>query len=132
MIHRDIKPQNIFLKKGSTGLSSPGFSPTASNKREQYDRLSGFTIKIGDFGLATESGELLSRNLSDEHEEDKVDEIGVDTENSSSAQEIKYSTSVAGRKERTTGIGTVSYASPEQLKGTTYDEKTDIYSRKLV
>ena len=33
---------------------------------------------------------------------------------------------------RTTGIGTVAYASPEQLRKDNYDEKTDIYSLGIV
>ena len=33
---------------------------------------------------------------------------------------------------RTTGIGTVAYASPEQLRKDIYDQKTDIYSLGII
>uniref|UniRef100_H2Z6J2 non-specific serine/threonine protein kinase n=1 Tax=Ciona savignyi TaxID=51511 RepID=H2Z6J2_CIOSA len=89
MLHRDIKPQNIFI-----------------NDEDQEPQ-----IKLGDFGLAraklsTSSSEPLT----------PIHEMPVDFLSD----------------EHTSGVGTSLYASPEQLKGETYDDKADIYSAGIV
>lgn len=85
IIHRDIKPGNIFILKEN------------------------MQIKIGDFGLAC----LESKN-----------ETNV----------YKYSASdySPNSGQRTKGVGTLIYASPEQLKGDNYDSKSDMYSLGIV
>uniref|UniRef100_A0A182SWQ0 non-specific serine/threonine protein kinase n=1 Tax=Anopheles maculatus TaxID=74869 RepID=A0A182SWQ0_9DIPT len=81
LIHRDLKPSNIFFS------------------------LDG-RIKIGDFGLVTDSSDLQ-----------------YDSENN-------MPTMVPDRHTRQ--VGTQLYMSPEQLKGLPYDYKVDIYSLGLI
>nr|XP_057918424.1 eukaryotic translation initiation factor 2-alpha kinase 1 isoform X2 [Doryrhamphus excisus] len=76
IMHRDLKPRNIFL-----------------HGHECH-------VRIGDFGLAC-SGLIL-----DSHE----------------------SATSPNESLHTTGVGTFVYASPEQLKSTHYDSKSDMYS----
>ncbi|KAA0725312.1 Eukaryotic translation initiation factor 2-alpha kinase 1 [Triplophysa tibetana] len=82
IMHRDLKPRNIFLH----GADSH--------------------VKIGDFGLACqnfvmEELEQLPSNS----------QIGVNTDSA-----------------HTSGVGTFVYAAPEQLEGSNYDSKSDMYS----
>ncbi|XP_035898058.1 eukaryotic translation initiation factor 2-alpha kinase-like [Anopheles stephensi] len=81
LIHRDLKPSNIFFS------------------------LDG-RIRIGDFGLVTDSSDLQ-----------------YDSENN-------MPTMVPDRHTRQ--VGTQLYMSPEQLKGLPYDYKVDIYSLGLI
>ncbi|XP_072568427.1 eukaryotic translation initiation factor 2-alpha kinase 1 isoform X2 [Paramormyrops kingsleyae] len=80
IMHRDLKPRNIFLHG------------------------SDCHVKIGDFGLACR-------------------DIIVD------AQDCEPSASCSFH---TTGVGTFVYAAPEQLKGSNYDSKSDMYSMGIV
>ncbi|XP_010184453.1 PREDICTED: eukaryotic translation initiation factor 2-alpha kinase 1 [Mesitornis unicolor] len=83
VMHRDIKPRNIFLH--------------GSDHR----------VKIGDFGLACE--DLI---LDDSHQWFKTERINGLT--------------------HTSGVGTCLYASPEQLQGSHYDFKSDMYSMGVI
>ncbi|KAM6964272.1 LOW QUALITY PROTEIN: eukaryotic translation initiation factor 2-alpha kinase 1 [Tautogolabrus adspersus] len=77
IMHRDLKPRNIFLHGHDCH------------------------VRIGDFGLAC-------RNMIvDGH---------------------KSTTSLSSDSSHTTGVGTFVYAAPEQLKGSQYDSKSDMYS----
>ncbi|XP_026078612.1 eukaryotic translation initiation factor 2-alpha kinase 1-like isoform X1 [Carassius auratus] len=82
IMHRDLKPRNIFLH-----------GPECH-------------VKIGDFGLAC-------RNIIiDEHEQlPSSSQASVNTDSA-----------------HTSGVGTFVYAAPEQLKGSHYDSKSDLYS----
>lgn len=95
LIHRDIKPRNIFLK--SAGFGEPP------------------VVKLGDFGLAVAGTDGEPRSpLSPE----RASTGGSGTTNSSS--------------RHTTGVGTGTYASPEQLSNSLYNDKADIYSLGVV
>ncbi|KAI6076464.1 Eukaryotic translation initiation factor 2-alpha kinase 1 isoform X1 [Aix galericulata] len=83
VMHRDIKPRNIFLH--------------GSDRR----------VKIGDFGLACK--DLLS---------DDVDQW--------------FHTERINGLTHTSGVGTCLYASPEQLQGSDYDFKSDMYSLGVI
>ncbi|XP_056153180.1 eukaryotic translation initiation factor 2-alpha kinase 1 isoform X2 [Lampris incognitus] len=79
IMHRDLKPRNIFL-----------------HGRDCH-------VRIGDFGLAC--GDIIV----DDHEP-------------------LLSTSFNAGSTHTTGVGTFVYAAPEQLEGSHYDSKSDMYS----
>uniref|UniRef100_A0A8B9M6Q8 Eukaryotic translation initiation factor 2-alpha kinase 1 n=1 Tax=Accipiter nisus TaxID=211598 RepID=A0A8B9M6Q8_9AVES len=83
VMHRDIKPRNIFLHG------------------------SDYHVKIGDFGLACK--DLL---WDDAHQWFKTERINGLT--------------------HTSGVGTCLYASPEQLQGSHYDFKSDMYSMGVI
>ena len=72
--------------------------------------MQGGTVKLGDFGLSTVSGAVPQAR----------------TEN-------RVSADITVRSGRhTKGLGTPTYASPEQIAGGNYSEKTDIFSLGMV
>ncbi|XP_035745116.1 eukaryotic translation initiation factor 2-alpha kinase 1, partial [Egretta garzetta] len=83
VMHRDIKPRNIFLHG------------------------SDHQVKIGDFGLACK--DLLC---------DEADQW--------------FKTEGINGLTHTSGVGTCLYASPEQLQGSHYDFKSDMYSMGVI
>ncbi|NXH65728.1 E2AK1 kinase, partial [Hydrobates tethys] len=83
VMHRDIKPRNIFLHG------------------------SDHHVKIGDFGLACK------------------DLIWDDADQWFKTERINGQT-------HTSGVGTCLYASPEQLQGSHYDFKSDMYSMGVI
>ncbi|KAL9835527.1 eukaryotic translation initiation factor 2-alpha kinase 1 [Geothlypis trichas] len=83
VMHRDIKPRNIFLHG------------------------SDHQVKIGDFGLACK------------------DLLWDDADQGFQTERINGLT-------HTSGVGTCLYASPEQLQGSHYDFKSDMYSLGVV
>jgi translation initiation factor 2-alpha kinase 1 len=94
MIHRDLKPRNIFLRE------------------------EGLHVKVGDFGLATD--DVLSSPVSDEP---------------LTTLDVPQSTLVrtgSVLSDHTSGVGTSTYAAPEQLKGSEYNTKCDIYSLGVI
>ena len=66
-------------------------------------------VKVGDFGLSRESNDSTEDNAI------SSDVIDGDQEDD-------------GAGDNTVGVGTRSYASPEQMVGSDYDSKTDIYA----
>ncbi|NXN09813.1 E2AK1 kinase, partial [Indicator maculatus] len=83
VMHRDIKPRNIFL----------------------YG--SDHHVKIGDFGLACK--DLLCHDADQWFKTERVNGL-----------------------THTSGVGTCLYASPEQLQGSHYDFKSDMYSMGVI
>eukprot|EP00730_Choanoeca_flexa_P020169 TRINITY_DN9862_c0_g1_i2.p1 TRINITY_DN9862_c0_g1~~TRINITY_DN9862_c0_g1_i2.p1 ORF type:complete len:697 (+),score=163.20 TRINITY_DN9862_c0_g1_i2:103-2193(+) len=85
LMHRDIKPQNVFIKDGAS-----------------------IDIRLGDFGLAratpTQSPNYLGNAMA----------------------------LLSSDRPMSSGVGTATYAAPEQLHGHTYDNKCDIYSLGLI
>eukprot|EP00050_Salpingoeca_kvevrii_P019622 m.88362 g.88362 ORF g.88362 m.88362 type:complete len:620 (-) comp8498_c0_seq3:45-1904(-) len=70
-----------------------------------------FVLKIGDFGLA--------RNYVQHQDEPPTPGVVPSTASSESTP-------------HTSGVGTSTYASPEQLSGSEYDQKSDIYSLGII
>ncbi|RUS73257.1 hypothetical protein EGW08_018976, partial [Elysia chlorotica] len=88
VIHRDLKPRNIFLST------------------------SDLQVKIGDFGLA---------------------KIEVLSQGSESLSVFKTWKDIPYIKDNhTSGVGTSAYASPEQLEGSLYDSKSDMFSLGVI
>ncbi|GAU95262.1 hypothetical protein RvY_06908 [Ramazzottius varieornatus] len=83
LIHRDLKPRNIFF------------------------HLQDNRIMIGDFGLARK--DLLT-----------------------SGEDFNRSPEPSPVRRLSIGVGTVTYSSPEQLHGSAYDLKTDMFSMGIV
>uniref|UniRef100_A0A4W4F964 Eukaryotic translation initiation factor 2-alpha kinase 1 n=1 Tax=Electrophorus electricus TaxID=8005 RepID=A0A4W4F964_ELEEL len=85
IMHRDLKPRNIFLHGND------------------------YHVKIGDFGLACK-------------------DIVVNEK-----EQLPLNSHTGNNTEsHTTGVGTFIYASPEQLEGSHYDLKSDMYSVGMV
>lgn len=93
MIHRDLKPMNIFF---------------------HHD----LTPKIGDFGLVSEIKCSCGYNCGPTKSED------------GSKNSIEFSPLES--YSHTKGVGTVTYASPEQLLQKDYTQKSDIYSLGII
>ncbi|NXX62291.1 E2AK1 kinase, partial [Scopus umbretta] len=83
VMHRDIKPRNIFLHG------------------------SDHHVKIGDFGLACK--DLLWDDADQRFQTERINGL-----------------------THTSGVGTCLYASPEQLQGSRYDFKSDMYSMGVI
>ncbi|XP_031565352.1 eukaryotic translation initiation factor 2-alpha kinase 1-like [Actinia tenebrosa] len=106
LMHRDLKPRNIFLH--------------ALTKREG-DTTPPLQVKIGDFGLA------------------RKDAVAYPETSSSLTTLIEPLTplcpnfaSPLASDAHTAGVGTCTYASPEQLRNSSYDNKADIYSLGII
>lgn len=104
LIHRDVKPQNIFLKWSSGKEHAP-------------------TVKLGDFGLAV--------GIDDDDGGDDGT-LGMSSESPSPVSSGLSASTSSSAQLHTTGVGTGTYASPEQLNNSMYDEKADIYSLGMV
>ncbi|KAI8373908.1 kinase-like domain-containing protein [Blakeslea trispora] len=118
MIHRDLKPPNIFLDSNND-------------------------VKIGDFGLATSNQTLVdpasfSRNASHAHQR-QLDRYPLD-HTGSLTNSVSGSARFLGEESMTTGVGTTFYVSPEVMpdpttgatSGMRYNQKVDMFSLGVI
>jgi PAS domain S-box-containing protein len=114
IIHRDVKPNNIFIRLERDGST---------------------TAIIGDFGLAMQNGKPVAGEAVARSSSDGIDDDMTTMELLNRHDPSQYFGLVA---EISHGIGTMLYASPEQLDKTRgraaqqYTEKTDIFSLGIV
>lgn len=94
VMHRDLKPRNIFLTED------------------------GKCVKVGDFGLATE--DVISSPGS----------FGSFSDLEMNSSRFVRTGSVLS--DHTTGVGTSTYAAPEQLRSSVYNAKCDVYSLGVI
>ena len=78
-------------------------------------------VKVGDFGL--------SRTAASNTEEETEELFSFNKERQ---RPFSSSSSLGGEQNITAGIGTRSYASPEQMNGSDYDASTDVYSLGII
>ncbi len=100
MIHRDLKPMNIFFQLAEEDELLP---------------------KIGDFGLVSEKENVLPSIASSSSPSASENELEIDF------AEISLNPTL-----KTKGIGTATYAAPEQLNQQDYTQKSDIYSLGII
>lgn len=94
VMHRDLKPRNIFL--------------TEDEK----------CVKVGDFGLATE--DVVSSPVGNESFQDLE------------ALSTRLVRTASVLSDHTSGVGTSTYAAPEQLRSSVYNTKCDVYSLGMI
>lgn len=109
ILHRDLKPANVFASNDDDGLH----------------------FKIGDFGLS-KLLQYVSRNHRAMYARGRTDRrqvlYGQDAENAGFTDDGE----AAWRDPLTAGVGTASYAAPEQVSTRKYGHKADIFSMGLM
>ncbi|KAI8367595.1 kinase-like domain-containing protein [Radiomyces spectabilis] len=136
LIHRDLKPSNIFL--------GPSSSSSSDHRRQQQksSEESSDSCYFTSNHFLSESVPNPDDLLSDEAWVPKIGDFGLaaavfneeiaDTMLQTSTSLTKRSRRPTPRRSRTVGVGTRTYASPEQLATEAYDEKVDIYSLGII
>lgn len=116
IIHRDLKPANVFRSKHDDCDNSLHFM-------------------IGDFGLSKLIAQQNQRYHGDHktmvsfRQESYADSLSIYDGVSALSPESKE---VSWRDPLTAGVGTASYAAPEQVASQTYGNRTDIFSLGLI
>lgn len=103
IIHRDLKPANVF--------ASPG---------------EGFNFKLGDFGLS----KIVQREA--RRQTRRMDETSFDSSLLHEGEICVAGEEPSWQDPLTAGVGTASYAAPEQVTSKVYGTKADIFSFGLI
>lgn len=104
VLHRDLKPRNIFLQW---------------LLQKADDRPTRFQVKIGDFGLARKEA-VVSPGA------------GSPLASLIEPHSPLFNPGFSKKHAATAGVGTCTYASPEQLRDNNYDNKADIFSLGII
>eukprot|EP00736_Rhodelphis_marinus_P012805 Rmarinus@m.22523 len=147
IIHRDLKPDNVFfvddaygdkltVKVGDFGLSTvhPSGAPLpvphalrgpASTEEE--------SAPSSDFASdGSGSIEAAANRVSSTDRLSSSDTVSVERDSGCFCEKLSPSSSTSSVYPHTSDIGTRTYASPEQLSGQPYNEKTDMFSLGLI
>lgn len=113
IIHRDIKPDNIFL---------------ISNKEEKQEKQEKYTVKIGDFGLCKKYSRFENKKENNILEEN-MDKLIINYETNDLKQMEIYAN--LNIKSTNSNVGTGIYRAPE-IETKKYDSKIDIYALGII
>jgi len=115
VVHRDLKPANIFVSSD------------------------GKVIKIGDFGLSKQLRDIINRqqkntfndNRSSTQQTEQVSSAVIPVHAGTYSTQTLVGYNKTG-ENLTSGIGTASYAAPEQVQTKSYGTAVDIFSLGLI
>lgn len=123
IIHRDIKPDNIFL--------------ITNNLNQETNK---YQVKIGDFGLCKKYIGFETNKKKKENDVNKLEKLLVDYDSSSFEtnnlvdnlySNLKSSLSIVSTESMNSYVGTGIYRAPE-INTKKYDSKIDIYSLGII
>ncbi|KAJ9081659.1 hypothetical protein DSO57_1012327 [Entomophthora muscae] len=133
LIHRDLKPANIFLSLPQTAPILPKSMPATPTSSPPKSLIHPSSASLPIFGHDPDP-ELNAHLPFHDFDElvPKIGDFGLATSHLS--PELHYDEVSSRSTSRTSRVGTITYASPEQLSNppVAYNEKSDIYSLGII